>query len=96
MALCSFLIILVLCQLQASVRNATALTWHNLTFSTNFTFGNVLEAHCSEGYKIKDGKSELKINCSSSGEWVLANYGDEFVTENAILNLCLEIDQRKS
>ena len=56
----------------------------------------MLEAHCSEGYKIKDGESELRINCSLSGEWVLANNGDEFVTENAILDLCLEIDQRKS
>ena len=96
MALCSFLIILALCQLPADVRNAPALTWRNLSFSTNNTFGNVLEAHCSEGYKIKDGESELRINCSLSGEWVLANNGDEFVTENAILDLCLEIDQRKS
>ena len=56
----------------------------------------MLEAHCGEGYKIKDGKSELRINCSSSGDWVLANNGDELVTENAILDLCLETDQRKS
>ena len=77
-------------------RNSPALTWQNLFFSTNYTFGNVLEAHCSKGSKIKDGKSELRINCSSSGDWVLANNGDELVTENAILDLCLETDQRKS
>ena len=81
--------------LPADVRNAPALTWQNLFFSTNYTFGNVLEAHCSKGSKIKDGKSELRINCSS-GDWVLANNGDELVTQNAILDLCLETDQRKS
>ena len=90
-----FLIIVVLCQLPASFINAPALTWHNLSFLTNYTIGNMLGAHCSEGYKMKVGKSELRINCSSNGEWVLANSGDKLVTENVILDSCLEIGQQK-
>ena len=82
--------------LPADVRNAPALTWQNLFFSTNYIFGNVLEAHCGDGYKIKDGKSELRINCSSSGDWNLANNEDELVTGIAILEMCLEKDELKS
>lgn len=85
----------MLCQLPTSFRDTPALTWQNLTFSTNHTFGNMLVAHCSEGYKIKHDKSELRIICSSTGDWFLADNGDELVTENAILDICLEIDRHQ-
>ena len=92
----TFLTIIVLCQLLASLRNTSALEWQNLSITTNYTFGTVLELRCDEGYAMKADVSELRINCSSSGKWVLANNEDELVAENSILNSCMGKDQPKS
>ena len=90
-----FLTIIVLCQLLASLRNTSALEWQNLSITTNYTFGTVLELRCDEGYAMKADVSELRINCSSSGKWVVANNEDELVNENSILNSCMDKDQAK-
>ena len=67
----------------------------NISFSANYTFGNVLDAHCSKGYEFEDHDSGLRINCSSSGDWVLANNGDELVNGTAIIEMCLEKEEQK-
>ena len=86
-------IVIVICQLPTTLKNNSALAWLNLSLSTNNTIGTVRDVAC-EGYEIKDGVPELRLKCSSSGDWVLASYGNETVTENRILDLCWDNGQR--